>query len=61
MDFGKTPYPRRPVAYISFRSQSLDETLVRGESAMNLNLISLFPLIGTIGNLLNFGSTIEFS
>lgn len=29
---------------------------------MNLNLISLFPpLIGTIGNLLNFGSTLEFS
>lgn len=29
---------------------------------MNLNLISLFPsLIGTIGNLVNFGSTFKFS
>ncbi len=29
---------------------------------MNLNLVSLFPsLIGTIGNLLNFGSTFRFS
>jgi hypothetical protein len=29
---------------------------------MNLNLVSLFPfLIGPIGNLLNFGSTLDFS
>lgn len=29
---------------------------------MNLNLTSLLPsLIGTIGNLVNFGSTIRFS
>jgi len=29
---------------------------------MNLNLVSLLPaLIGTIGNLINLGSTFEFS